>query len=492
MAGEIPRTRFRVEHSFTAKPDLDIDSGPGVDSILMGQIRPKDVADAIFLGKQAETPFRDVWMDVSGAHVLYVMGKRRSGKSYTLGVLAEGLASTTWVRQGREQQAVLIIDTMNVFMTMPFLTADTLPDNSTEIDSLRRWNIPSESIPMTLYCPRGTALPESVPSMEISLKPSDLGAEEWCGLFEVDPLVDPLGHLITELHGKVALDGYVDSNSGVQIAPNPEFGIADLIDALTNDLDLQRYHRDTREALVRRLHSLRRLPVFSESGLDLKRLLSPGHISILMLRDLDQQMRSALVALIVRRLLFLRGMAEQEERMQAVHAARAERLASTDPDESAKEQQLANESARKAADGLPRSWLIIDEAHNYIPSVGVTPSRKPLKKYVDEGRNLGLSIVVATQNPAGLDPSLQRNADLILVHSLSRHDDINAAEGMINSAPPSEVVVDTKNRFDGTRTFENVVRSLPIGFAVASTDRSNRLFAVRVRPRMTIGGSADY
>ena len=458
----------------------------------MGQVVADESSDSILVGKQAETPFRDVWLDVRGAHVLYVMGKRRSGKSYTLGVLAEGLASNNWVRQGGSAQGVLIIDTMNVFLTMPFVTAETLPDTSPEMRDLRRWQIPSERVPLTLFRPRGTTLPAAVPNEEISLKPSDLGADEWCGLFEVDPFADPLGHLITELHGKVALDGYEDVERGEAIAANADFGMADLLNALENDHDLQRYHRDTREALIRRLHAVRRLPVFSENGLDIGHLLRPGHISVLMLRDLDQQVRSALVALIVKRVMQLRGLAEQEERMSLVHAARAERLAIEEPEESAREGRRANECAIQAAAGLPRSWIIIDEAHNYIPSVGVTPSRKPLKKYVDEGRNLGLSIVVATQNPAGLDPSLQRNADMLLVHSLSRHDDISAAEGMINTASPSEVIFDAKNRFEGTRTFESIVRNLPVGYALAATDRSNRLFAVRIRPRVTVGGGTNY
>ena len=95
--------------------------------------------------------------------------------------------------------------------------------------------------------------------------------------------------------------------------------------------DLQRYHRDTREALIRRLHAVRRLPVFSETGLDVRQLLRPGHISVLMLRDLDQHIRSALVALIVKRVMQLRGLAEQEERMSQVHAARSERLATEQP-----------------------------------------------------------------------------------------------------------------------------------------------------------------
>ncbi len=492
MPGEIPRTQFRLEHSLAVKPELTVDSGPSRDSILMGQVDSDDGANAVFIGKQAEPPFRDVWMDVHGAHVLYVMGKRRSGKSYTLGVLAEGLASNSWVRQGEGAQGVLIIDTMNVFLTMPFLTADTLPTASPEIRELYRWEIPSERIPLTLFRPRGITLPEGVCSEQISLKPSDLGAEEWCGLFEVDPFADPLGHLITELHGKVALDGYRDGEQGMDIAANAAFGMADLLNALANDHDLQRYHRDTREALLRRLHAVRRLPLFSEDGLDVSQLLRPGHVSVLMLRDLDQQIRSALVALIVKRVMQLRGLAEQEERMRFVHTARAERLAADQPEESALEQRKADEAANKASSGLPRSWLIIDEAHNYVPAIGVTPSRKPLKKYVDEGRNLGLSIVVATQNPAGLDPSLQRNADMLLVHSLSRHDDINAAEGMLNASPPSEVTVDAKNRFVGSRAFESVVRNLPVGYALAATDRSNRLFALRIRPRVTVSGGVGY
>ena len=380
MPGEIPRTQFRLEHSLAVKPELTVDSGPSRDSILMGQVGSDEDANAVFLGKQAEPPFRDVWMDVRGAHVLYVMGKRRSGKSYTLGVLAEGLASNSWVRQGEGAQAVLIIDTMNVFLTMPFLTADTLPSASPEIRELHKWQIPSERIPLTLFRPRGTTLPEGVSSEQISLRPSDLGAEEWCGLFEVDPFADPLGHLITELHGKVAFDGYRDDEQGVDIAANSDFGISDLLNALAKDHDLQRYHRDTREALLRRLHALRRLSLFSEDGLDVSHLLRPGHISVLMLRDLDQQIRSALVALIVKRVMQLRGLAEQEERMRFVHAARAERLADNQPEESVLEQRKADESANKANTGLPRSWLIIDEAHNYVPAVGVTPLTQAIEE----------------------------------------------------------------------------------------------------------------
>jgi hypothetical protein len=203
-------------------------------------------------------------------------------------------------------------------------------------------------------------------------------------------------------------------------------------------------------------------------------------------------MRSVLVALIIKQVMRLRGTSEQEERMIPIHLARAERLESSRPVDAARERELAERCRSRASRGLPRSWVIIDEAHNYIPARGTVPSRKPLKKYVDEGRNLGLSIVVATQQPSGLDPSIQRNADMLLVHALSHHDDIAAAAGMLNAACPSEVVLDNKHKIEGARAFEALTRALPLGYALMSTDRANRLFPVLVRPRVTVHGGADY
>lgn len=487
----IPVTGFRTEHGFSVKPELTIDKGPS-NGILMGQNAPREDFQAIYIGKHAETPYRNTWIDTRGAHVLYVMGKRRSGKSYTLGVLAEGLAAQSWCRQGALEQGILVLDTMNVYLTMPF-SADTTYSNSSEtIKELRKWNLDPEDLPIRMFRPRGTSVPAAVHAEEMSLRPSDLGSEEWCGLFEVDAFVDPLGHLITELIAKVSEDGYTDSRAGSFVVPNPNYVLLDLQNALDFDGDLQRYHHDTREALRRRLDMVARTSIFSSVGLDVRQLLTPGHISVLLLRQLDQQMRSVLVALIVKRMMQLRGLSEQQERMIPIHLARSEKLESTDPEASQIERDRAEQCRQQAALGLPRCWMIIDEAHNYIPAHGIVPSRKAIKKYVDEGRNLGLSIVVATQQPSGLDPSIQRNADMLLIHALSHHDDIVAAEGMINTDMPSEISIDSRQNLQGTRAFESLVRGLPLGYALASTDRANRLFPIRIRPRITVHGGTDY
>ena len=489
MPGPIPAAAFRLSHGFALKPDLTADGGPD-GGILLGSHSPA-TTEALYLGKQAEAPYRNIWMDTRGAHALYVMGKRRSGKSYTLGVLAEGLAAQSWIRQGGREQGVLILDTMNVYLTMPFGIEATFAEESEDVKCMRRWRLEAELPNLTLFRPTGTVLPEAVASKEVSLRASDLGSEEWCGLFEADPFADPLGHLITELHAKVSVDGYVDSRSGKSVGAKPDFLLADLVAALLHDTGLQRYHQTTRESLRRRLESVRRLPLFSDQGFDVRQLIVPGQISVLLLRELDNQLRSVLVALIVKKMMQLRGAAEQHERLRDIHLARAAKLRGSG-ESPQKEEEAAEEAGRLAGQGLQRCWLIIDEAHNYIPAIGMVPSRRPLKKYVDEGRNLGLSIVVATQQPSGLDPSIQRNADMLLVHALSHRDDIQAAEGMINTSAPQLLTLGTKQRFEGARTFEGAVRNLPLGYALASTDRANRLIPVCIRPRMTVHGGGDY
>src|SRR2546422_2861890 len=94
------------------------------------------------------------------------------------------------------------------------------------------------------------------------------------------------------------------------------------------------------------------------------------------------------------------------------------------------------ESEASSRTGLPRCWIAIDEAHNYLPSSGSLPSRPVLRRLITEGRNIGLSVVVATQQPSGLDTSIQRNADALFVHSMSMRDDIAAAEAMLNTQVP--------------------------------------------------------
>ena len=59
-----------------------------------------------------------VYLDIARSHVLLVAGKRGSGKSYTLAVMAEALSDLNEKEAGNI--APLIFDTMGIFWTMKY------------------------------------------------------------------------------------------------------------------------------------------------------------------------------------------------------------------------------------------------------------------------------------------------------------------------------------------------------------------------------------
>jgi len=349
----------------------------------------------------------------------------------------------------------------------------------------------SEAFNIVLFHPRGTSTPPEGTSKEIAIKPSDLDDKDWAALFGLDTYSDPMGQLIADLYEKVVLEGYKDTN-GMRIGSKQNYSVDDLLNCLNNCEEIQRcYHPDTIRAVKARLKAIKRLPVFSEKGVEIKEIFVPGQISILLLRDLDQNLRSLLVGVIVKKIMALRSISDRFERLCVVYKKRFESLKEKGDEEKAREAyNIYRQYEQEAQKGLPRGWIIIDEAHNYMPARGITPSGEPLRKYVNEGRNLGLSIVVATQNPSALDPSIRRNADILVIHSISMRDDISTAEGMLNTLLPDAFEFGRERI--SSRVFEQLVRSLPIGYAVISNDRINRVFVTKIRPRITIHGGLEY
>ena len=493
MPGDVPKFVFRIDPGYTVQqPQLEVPEW-SQDHLLVGGTIDKGVLSASHLGRVAEYQLmRDnVWLDTNGAHAVYVMGKRRSGKTFTLGVLAESLVCNGWARQGSDSgQAVLLIDTMNVFLTMPYLVPDVFGSDSDEAKELRQWRIEAEELNVRLFHPPGTKPPPEVRSNHIAIRPSDLSAEDWAAIFQADTFSDPMGQLISEVHEKVAIEGYVDGE-GNHVQANVDFSIEELLDCLVRDPEVLRYETRTVEGVRRRLRALRRLSIFSVDGVPIRALFAKGQISVLMLRDLDQTLRGLLVGIIVKKAMELRSVSDRFERMAAIKIAQAEAKSNQD---AAAARDAANAHAdlsSRAEEGIPRSWILIDEAHNYIPTAGIVPSKAPLKKYINEGRNLGLSIAVATQQPSGLDGSIRRNADVLIIHSMTMRDDIQAAEGMVNTLVPDSVEIGSSKRLD-SRVFEQLLRSLPRGYAVISNDEASRLFVTKIRPRFTVHGGREY
>jgi len=483
--------KFRLEHGYSFDNTL---IGPQFkkDNFVIGMTTEEGPTEAIFLGKLAEyeNMRANVWIDLNGAHAIYIMGKRRSGKTFTLGCITESLASNQWIRQGQEKQAILLLDTMNVFLTMPCLVKDVFGKKSRDYKELEQWGLESEHLPVKLFYPKGCPAPPEGISEELTLRACDLTGEDWASLFGVDTFSDPIGQLLSELYEWVALEGW-QTRDGKDMPANTNYHISNLLQCLNENPEVQRFELRTIEAVRRYLKAMARLPVFSEQGMDLKDLFKAGQISTVLLRDLDYNLRGLMIGTIVKKIMQYRSLSNTFELVADIHKSKYEALKNENEIEAAKALEKYEKYMERAKEGLPRGWIIIDEAHNYLPAKGIIASREPLKKYVNEGRNLGLSIVVATQQPSGLDPAIQRNADILIVHSMSMGDDIHTVEKMVNTFIPESVVYDNRERIT-TRVFDKLIRSLNLGYAVVSNDRMSRIFPIKVRPRITVHGGKKY
>ena len=471
---DVPTLEFRLPWSLKFEgdslDDCDRLTPETLNDLVVGRTRDRTNGYATFLGKLAETGHFDkkVWLDLQGAHAVYVMGKRRAGKTHTLATICEGLAANGWVTDMEQRQAILVFDTMNVF-----LTANQPRTANRDDDAL--WELADEPPPIQLFRPAGTPAIEGQHIPELHLGGHDLTAEEWIQTFGVDQFADVLGHLMFEAYERVRHSGY--STKATTVPARERFGLEDLERCVAQARELTAFRDETRQAAIRRFHALSTNSIFNNVGLDLSQLLVPGRITVLLLRDLPSETRELFVGVLVRRIIEGRSETEHYERLIATSIKEP-------PDKRAAWQE-------RLEAGLSRCWIVIDEAHNYIPNSIGAISKRPLKKLIDEGRNLGISVVAATQQPSGLDTSIRRNADLLVIHPMSMEADIRAAAGMLNGPWPKKAFV-MKGGSRKSADFHAAVRSLPRGYALLSSDTLPRAAAIRVRPRLTASGDKGY
>jgi ABC-type enterochelin transport system ATPase subunit len=129
-------------------------------------------------------------VDIARSHAILIAGKRGSGKSYTLGAIAEELASLP--RETARNISSLIFDTMGIFWTMKFKNEKDLP-------LLRQWNLDTKELPVHVLVPFGkVALYEqnAIPyDKGFSLAPHEVQAEDWITIFNLS-LTSPEGVVI--------------------------------------------------------------------------------------------------------------------------------------------------------------------------------------------------------------------------------------------------------------------------------------------------------
>jgi DNA helicase HerA-like ATPase len=429
----------------------------------------------VYLGRLGEAgPLTDVRFDADMAHVVALFGKRGSGKSYTLGTLLEGLctaARESSIASNMSSAAILLFDTLGVFQWMSILLQeDSQKAVLKEQFAVRRgWSIKPEPLNVAVWIPKGTRAPGTPEEhREFTINCCDFAAEDWGYLFGLDIYQDRMGQLLNDTYIKVTQEGWSDSQRRYQ--PKHEYAIGDLISCVKTDREiLDTYHEETRRAVLQQLMTYHRNPLFEDQGTTLSDFLKPGRMSVIVMNKMSDELRLIVVSALMRRLIASRVQASEAEK----HLKIIEKL-------SPQERQALERASEAAA---PQTWVAIDEAQNILPSERRTSATDVIVKYVREGRNYGLSFVVATQQPTAIDPRILAQVDTLLVHKLTVQGDIDYIRKNIKSNLPEEAKYG-----NATLGFDELIRSLDVGQALVSNTETDRAFIMDVRPRISVHG----
>ena len=124
----------------------------------------------------------------------------------------------------------------------------------------------------------------------------------------------------------------------------------------------------------------------------------------------------------------------------------------------------------------PLVWLVIDEAHEFLPKNEKTIATDALVQLLREGRQPGISMVMATQQPGKIHTDVMTQSDIVISHRVTSAPDIEA----LNQIMQSYLLSSIKESMDSLPTLK--------GSAIILDDNSERLYPMRMRPRFTWHG----
>lgn len=386
--------------------------------------------DAILLGKQIEKGDLIELPRTTSQRIL-ICGKTGTGKSYTLGVLIEELA-----RIGKD--IILVVDPQGIFWS-------TVQPNESPSESEKLWQFDREArgFRVNVLVPGNPAerygdativeemQRRGINIQELRLNPSDLSPEMWCDLFDLD---------INGLMGIMLFKTVRQCGQRL----GREFLIDDIAAEVTKAQGLDQ----TKEAIQRKLEMAHDWQIFEENRYrEIWEILQPDAVNILDLSVIAQG-RYGL------RNLVLAVMGTFIFRMRAI-------------------------ARRREALGLPsdikKVWLLIDEAHNFCPSGRSTLSKDILIRWAKEGRQPGLSLVVASQQPSAIDSEILTQCGIRIVHRITSKDDYRAIDALsqdyIGEGLPSRI-----KQLNGP------------GQTLLIDDERESIIPVQVRPRQSLHG----
>jgi len=409
------------------------------------------MAGTILLGKhyvkmgRVTSLSNSIYLDVARAHVVFICGKRGGGKSYTMGVIAEGMADLE--PEIKQNLSFILLDTMGIYWTMKYA-------NKKDEELLDQWGLKGKPLDVKIYTPeryyheyKSKGIPTDFP---FTLNPSELDSTDWQMTFDLGAN-DPLGVLI---------EGVVNR---LREEKGKTYTMDDIKKAIEDD---EHSDMNTKNALLNRLISTEAWGVFSDHGTQIKDLAQSGQVTVLDVSCYATmpggwKIKHLIVGLVSQKLFRERMVARKEEEFREVHQT---------------VHYFSEEDESKEKLKMPLVWLVLDEAHEFLPLTGKNPATEPLVTIMREGRQPGISLILATQQPGKIHTDVMTQSDTVLSHRITAKIDVDAL-GMLMQSYMREglnVQIDNLPRVKGA--------------AVLFDDSNEKMYAVQVRPRFTWHG----
>lgn len=382
-----------------------------------------------------------LFLDVAKSHVLLIAGKRGSGKSYTMGVLAEEL--TNLPKDTSENLASLIFDTMGIYWSMKY-------ENRKDKALLEEWELKPKNLPVKIFVPFGhydLYRAKGVPIDEkFALDITEMTPEDWILTFGLE-LTHPTSILIERtLH---------------KLIKKEEYNIQNVIDEIEKDEKSSQEVKNSASALF---EAARTWGVFAESSEDSTKVSDLVNAGTTTVMDLSMyssigtfNVRALVISLLSKKIFKQRMTARKEEEVLSV---------SRGIDYSSYEEKKK----------MPLVWIFIDEAHEFLPKEGKTIATDALVQLLREGRQPGVSLVLATQQPGQVHRDVMTQSDVVISHRVTSAPDIEA----LNQIMQSYLLNTIKEHMDNLPRLK--------GSAIILDDNSERIYPMRVRPRFTWHG----
>ncbi len=401
----------------------------------------------VYLGKgyvkmgQYTSLSNKILMDVARSHVVLVAGKRGSGKSYTLGVLAEELSNLP--KEVNQNIASLIFDTMGIYWTMKY-------QNEKDKVLLQEWELKSKNLPVKVFVPFGhydSYLEKRIPVDEsFALNITELNTDDWTLTFGLD-IINPIAVLIERTITKLKEQG--------------EYDIQEIIQNLESD---EKTSAEIKNAAVGLFEAADTWGIFAKNtkeSTQVEDLISAGKTTVLDLSVYNSigafNVRALVISLVSRKIFNQRMDARKKEEVESVSRG----------------LDLLSGQEKKE---YPLVWIFIDEAHEFLPLNEKTIATDALIQLLREGRQPGISLVLATQQPGQIHRDVMTQSDLVISHRITSQSDLEA----LNKIMQSYLLESIKQYMDDLPTLK--------GSAIILDDNSERIYPIRIRPRFTWHG----